>query len=53
MDRGFVFRTKILEAGELLEPPVEEFFALVEKGEAEKQDYRRKTRAIRGDPPPR
>ncbi len=53
VDRGFVFRTKILEAGELLEPPVEEFFALVEKGEAEKQDYRRKTRAIRGDTPPR
>jgi len=49
VDRNFVFRTKMLEAGEILEPPVEDFFALVEKGEAEKREYREKTRSERGN----
>lgn len=44
VERNFVFRTKLLEGGEVLEPPVEEFFALVEKGEAEKREYRDRTR---------
>lgn len=38
--RGFVFRTKWLEDGAVLEPPVEEFFSRVEQGEAEKDEYR-------------
>jgi len=42
VDRGFVFRTKILVEGQVLEPPVEEFFAEVEKGEAERREYLRK-----------
>jgi superfamily II DNA/RNA helicase len=41
VDRGFVFRTKSLEAGQVVEPPVEEFFERVEKGEEEKQAYRK------------
>ncbi len=40
VDRRFVFRTKVLEAGAILEPPVEEFFAIVEAGEEEKREYR-------------
>lgn len=50
VDRNFVFRTKQLEAGVILEPPVEDFFALVEQGEEEKREYREKTRSERGDP---
>lgn len=42
VERKFVFRTKALESGNVIEPPVEDFFALVEKGEEEKQEYRRK-----------
>lgn len=53
VDRNFVFRTKVLEAGKILEPPVEDFFALVEKGEAEKREYRDKTRLERGEKRPR
>ena len=45
VDRNFVFRTKVLEAGEIREPPVEDFFAIVEKGESEKREYREKTRS--------
>ncbi len=46
VDRGFVFRTKSLEEGKILEPPVDEFFEQVEKGEEEKQAYRnRKSRS--------
>ena len=41
VDRGFVFRTKVLEEGRVLEPPVEEFFERVEKGEEEKRAYRK------------
>jgi superfamily II DNA/RNA helicase len=41
VDRGFVFRTKTLEEGKVLEPPVEEFFERVEKGEEEKRAYRK------------
>ena len=50
VDRNFVFRTKLLEAGEILEPPVEDFFALVERGEEEKREYREKARSERGNP---
>lgn len=42
VDRHFVFRTKMLVSGQVLEPPVEDFFAEVERGEKEKQAYRRK-----------
>jgi superfamily II DNA/RNA helicase len=42
VDRGFVFRTKALIEGQVAEPPVEEFFAEVEKGEDERRDYLRK-----------
>ena len=41
VDRGFVFRTKVLEEGRVLAPPVEEFFERVEKGEEEKRAYRK------------
>ncbi|MDX9783974.1 MAG: DEAD/DEAH box helicase [Spirochaetia bacterium] len=41
VDRGFVFRTKSLEEGQILEPPVEEFFQRVEAGEEEKRAYRK------------
>jgi superfamily II DNA/RNA helicase len=41
VDRGFVFRTKVLVEGQVEEPPVEEFFAEVEKGEEERRDYLR------------
>lgn len=47
VDRGFVFRTKVLAEGRIFEPPVEEFFAMVERGEAEKEAYRGRTRAGR------
>lgn len=40
VERGFVFRTKRLEGGEVVEPPVEDFFAFVDEGEAEKKAYR-------------
>jgi len=41
VERGFVFRTKALIEGQVVEPPVEEFFAEVEKGEDERRDYLR------------
>ncbi len=41
IDRGFVFRTKVLDNGHVLEPPVDQFFAKVEEGQAEKIAYRR------------
>lgn len=50
VDRNFVFRTKRLEEGQVVEPPVEEFFAMVEKGDAEKKDYREKMRSEHGEP---
>jgi superfamily II DNA/RNA helicase len=37
---GFVFRCKLLEGGEVLEPPVEDFFVRVERAEAEKAKHR-------------
>jgi len=40
VERSFVFRTKVLEGGAILEPPVEDFFAIVEEGEAEKREFR-------------
>lgn len=45
VERHFVFRTKLLEEGQLFEPPVEEFFAMVDEGEAEKEAYRSSRRA--------
>ncbi|MCE5257250.1 MAG: DEAD/DEAH box helicase [Spirochaetaceae bacterium] len=42
VERHFVFRTKMLASGQVLEPPVGEFFAEVERGEKEKQAYRQK-----------
>ena len=42
VDRHFVFRTKMLSGGQVFEPSVEDFFAEVERGEMEKQAYRRK-----------
>ena len=50
VERNFVFRTKLLEAGEILEPPVEDFFTIVEKGEDEKREYRQKTRSEHREP---
>ena len=41
VDRGFVFRTKVLEEGRVLEPPVEECLERGEKGEEEKRAYRK------------
>ena len=41
VERGFVFRTKAIIEGQVVEPPVEEFFAEVEKGEVERRDYLR------------
>jgi superfamily II DNA/RNA helicase len=41
IERGFVFRTKVLDNGHVLEPPVEQFFAKVDEGQAEKLAYRR------------
>jgi superfamily II DNA/RNA helicase len=41
VERGFVFRTKVLSEGIVYEPPVEEFFALVEEGEKERRDFLR------------
>ena len=38
---GFVFRTKILREGQILEPPVEEFFAFVEESEQQRERARR------------
>ncbi len=37
---GFVFRCKLLEGGEVLEPPTVEFFARVERAELEKAAHR-------------
>ncbi|MCX7026232.1 MAG: DEAD/DEAH box helicase [Spirochaetes bacterium] len=42
VDRGFVFRTKALAEGQVVEPSVEEFFAKVEKGEDERREYLKK-----------
>lgn len=42
VDRGFVFRTKRLAEGSVYEPPVEEFFALVEEGEKERREFLRR-----------
>ena len=50
-ERDFVFRTKRLDSGEVVEPPVEEFFEYVEKGEAEKKAYRASMRSAGGFPP--
>ncbi|HUX41307.1 MAG TPA: DEAD/DEAH box helicase [Rectinemataceae bacterium] len=36
----FVFRTKVLREGTVFEPPVEEFFALVEKSEEDRRSAR-------------
>ncbi|HCO49425.1 MAG TPA: ATP-dependent helicase [Spirochaetaceae bacterium] len=47
VERNFVFRTKRLEGGSVVEPPVDEFFEFVEKGEAEKKEYREKARSER------
>ncbi|MDX9826835.1 MAG: DEAD/DEAH box helicase [Spirochaetia bacterium] len=41
VDRNFIFRTKSLEEGRVVEPPVEEFFERVEKGDEEKREYRK------------
>lgn len=51
IERDFVFRTKRLDSGEVVEPPVDEFFEYVEKGEAEKKAYRASVRANGGTPP--
>ncbi|MBL8965953.1 MAG: DEAD/DEAH box helicase, partial [Spirochaetaceae bacterium] len=45
---GFVFRTKFLEAAEILEPTTAEFFERAERAEAEKNAHRA-ARAGRGD----
>lgn len=37
---SFVFRTKVLREGRILEPPVEDFFALVEEAEAQRRGAR-------------
>lgn len=42
VERNFVFRTKMLDSGQVVEPPVEDFFDMVEKGEEEKREYRAK-----------
>lgn len=48
--RGFVFRTKVLSEGHVLEPEVDDFFSVVEKGEKERQEFRRsKARENRPD----
>ena len=38
----FVFRTKVLREGTIFEPPVEEFFAMVEKSEEDRRSARRR-----------
>ncbi|HWP69212.1 MAG TPA: DEAD/DEAH box helicase, partial [Rectinemataceae bacterium] len=50
VERNFVFRTKVLAAGAILEPPVEDFFAIVEAGEAEKREFRMNRRSGAGKP---
>jgi superfamily II DNA/RNA helicase len=40
VERNFVFRTKMLDSGQAVEPPVEEFFDMVEREEEEKRQYR-------------
>jgi len=39
VDKGFVFRTKAFIQGMIAEPPVDEFFAEVERGEEERRSY--------------
>jgi superfamily II DNA/RNA helicase len=48
--RGFVFRTKVLSEGHVLEPEVEDFFSTVERGEQEKREFKRsRAKAARPD----
>ncbi len=49
VERNFVFRTKRLDGGKVVEPPVVEFFEFVEAGEAEKIEYRKNARSGRRD----
>jgi len=37
---GFVFRCKVMEKGEVVEPPAEDFFSMAEKAESERRAYR-------------